>query len=103
MKEEEKKIIRKEEFIKTIAKRARFTQGDTKIMWDTIEAYIKEIIKNEDILKLSGFFDVSVTDVAEHRGYNAVEKKEIIVKGSKRIVFSASRALLKMFKEDKTE
>jgi len=97
---EKDKYLSKEEFLKGVARRARFTISDVNIIWCEIEKSIKEMIKNEEKLAIPGLFRMSVTTIGEHNGWNAVKNEKLIVPESKRVVFKASRTLLSLFNED---
>jgi nucleoid DNA-binding protein len=94
----EKQIYTKESFVKLLAEKARFTQGDIKVILDSFEEIVKDIIKNGDELILTGIFHLYIQDIDAHEGYDPVRQIKQEVKKSKRIVFKASRTLLDLFK-----
>lgn len=100
---EEKEKLTKEWFIREIADRANFTIGDVRILWDTIEDIIKDIIYYEEELVIPGFLKLSVTTIKEHKGHNAVKNESMIIPESKRINFKASRTLLDLFGKDEEQ
>ena len=97
----------KDMFIREIAHRADFTIGDIKIVWATIEGLIKDIIMDEDELKLTGLFHLYVRTIAPRmgckKGYTPINGGEYqgeMLPEAKRIVASWSRSLLDKIGED---
>lgn len=89
----------KEFLIREIASRANFTIGDTKIIFNTFEDVVKEMIKDGDELDIVGLFSISVGEIQEHEGVNAyksrIQKTTVrqFIPTSKRINIKPSRAL----------
>jgi nucleoid DNA-binding protein len=88
----------KEELIREIADRAHFTIGDVRIIWDTFEDIVYEVIKEKAVLFVGGLFKISVTDIAEHKGYDAYRKIPQVIRPTHRIRIRASKALSQLLK-----
>ena len=91
----------KDMFIREIAHRADFTIGDIKIVWGVIEDIFKDIIANEDELKLVGLFHLYVRTIRPRmgckKGYTPIKGgvyQEEMLPEAKRIVSSWSKSLL---------
>ena len=95
----EKTVYTKDWLIKEIAYRARFTQSDIRIIWETFEQIVKDIIYDKNELKIIGLFKLYVTTIKAHKGWSPNKKEEVEIPESKRIVFKASRSLLDLFEE----
>lgn len=101
----------KDMFIREIAHRADFTIGDIKIVWGVIEDIFKDIIANEDELKLVGLFHLYVRTIRPRmgckKGYTPIqggEYQEEMLPEAKRIVSSWSKSLLSLIgKEEESE
>lgn len=83
----ESKTIVREEFIKRLAKRANFTINDTSDFLNALVTEFQEAVLRGDTLKITGFGKLSVTEIAEHDGYDAVNHKRIRVPPSIRVNF----------------
>ena len=59
------KQITTHEFIKTIAQRKGFTQGDVKEIYDGIIEVFEEVARNGDVLKLRSFGKLYTTEIPE--------------------------------------
>jgi nucleoid DNA-binding protein len=95
----DKKLRNKKWLIQNIAKRSHFTQGDVEAMLNMFIKIVHEIIQEKEILLISNFIKISVTEIPEHNGWNAALDKSIVIPPSNRIIFRASRRLLNLFRE----
>jgi len=89
----------KDWLIRQLADRAKFTIGDVRIIWDTFETILSEVIKNKKELIIPGLFKLYVKPIKAHKGWNAVKNEALEVPDSYRICFTASRALLDILRE----
>ena len=86
--------------IRTIAKRAGFTIGDVRIVFNTFEDVIKDVIEEQGELVIPGLFKLYTKEVKPHDGWDAVRNIPLKVKESHRIVFKPSRRLLALIKKE---
>ena len=82
--------------IKELAKRAGFTIGDVRIIWQTFEDIIYEVLKAKGSLSVGGLFNVSVTEIAPHKGWDAHKNVEQFVDTCYRIRIKASPTMKKL-------
>ena len=90
----------KDWLIKEMSKRASFTLSDTRILFNTFEEILKDIIYDNDELVIPGLFALSTTKIKAHSGWNAVKNEPLEIPESYRIKFKASRVLLDLLKEE---
>lgn len=64
-------------FIKELAARANFTQGDVKILWEEFEKLVEEIVAERSELMIGGLFKVYAKKINPHKLYD-LNKKEYI-------------------------
>ena len=64
---------------KEIAYRARFTQSDIRIILDTFEDVIKDIIYNRNELKIVGLFKLYVTTIKAHKGWSPNNRNQAVM------------------------
>ncbi len=99
----EKKKYNKAWLIKEIAKRARFTIGDIRIVWETFEEIVREVVAEEAQLRISGIFKLYVTKLPERWGVHPQTGEPRFYGESRRVVFGASKALKLVFDDDDDE
>lgn len=92
--------LTKEWLIREIASRASFTASDVRIILNTMIDVISEVIRDKKSLIVKRFFRLSVSEIPEHDGWNAVENKSARIKKSSRVVLRASRYLLDFLKNE---
>jgi nucleoid DNA-binding protein len=94
-----KEVYTKDYLIRELAARASFTISDVRILWDTFESIVKEIIENKNELVIPGLFKLYTKEIKAHKGYNAVKNESMEIPISYRICFVASRVLLDLLKK----
>ena len=88
----------KDFLIKELAARADFTLGDVRIIWDTFEELVQEIILSGDELMVGGLFKIYAKAIAPHEYYDIKTKTYTEKKTTYRLVIKPSvtlRAILK--------
>jgi nucleoid DNA-binding protein len=88
----------KTEIIRELAARAKFTQEDTRLLLDTFEDLIKEIIENQDILMWSGVFRLNTKLRKAHRGYDGIRKQHIDLPDDYRVTITPCDDLCHLIK-----
>lgn len=83
----------KEALIRMIAKQADFTIGDVRVILETLENCIYNIVKNGDRLKWHRVMKLYVKDVDAYDGWNPIDKKPMVVPAHKRIYITPSKVL----------
>jgi nucleoid DNA-binding protein len=94
------KKYNKEWLIREIASRARFTQGDVKIIWETFEDIVREVVLEEAELRIAGIFKLYVATLPERWGVHPQTQDPRHYGEAKRVVFGASKTLKKLFDEE---
>ena len=87
--------------IRDIAKRAGFTIKDVKLIWQTFEDIVKEIIVERNSLSMDGLFSMYVKEIQPFEGYNAVKREKMMIPKTYKVVFTSSRTLLDLLRENK--
>ena len=83
----------KEALIRLVAKQADFTIGDTRIIFETLEDCIYKIVKNGDRLRWHRIMKLYVKDVDSYNGWDAFNKKYVVVPAHKRVYMSPSKVM----------
>ena len=92
----------KDFLIKELAYRARFNQNDVKIIIDTLEEIIEDVVANGDELMIGGLFKIYVKEMKPHKAFDiSTQKHKEIIKH--RLVISPSTTLKKIAKECASE
>lgn len=93
----------KDFLIKELAARADFTAGDVRIIWDTFEELVEEIILSGDELMVGGLFKIYARKIAPHKFYD-VQKQEYTEKRTTyRLVIKPSTNLRAALKKKNLE
>lgn len=93
----------KDFLIREIAARANFTIGDVRIVWNTFEDIVKEVIQERSELIVGGLFKFSITEIKEHEGYDPYRGIPRHEKTSYKINIRASSGLLQLLKTPSEE
>lgn len=92
-------------FVRNLAKRAKFTQGDIRIILRTFYEIIYEITKesrdmliNSDeeeapVLNWPGLFDIRIRKIVPHKGFDALRNREMDMDESFKIIITPSKML----------
>ena len=86
--------MKKNDFVKLVAKELEIPQSDMKIIVNSIFDNISNIICSEDKVVIHGFWTFTSVDIKERKWSHPVTKESIIIKPLKRTKFKPS-ALLK--------
>jgi nucleoid DNA-binding protein len=93
----------KDYLIHEIASRANFTVGDVKIIFNTFEDIVKEVVLNQDELVVGGLFKI-YTNVSEGKGaFDIKQQKHIEYNKRYRLTISPSTTLKKITKTGKID
>ena len=107
--------IGKEYLVKTIANRAGFTLSDVRLIYDTLQETLYELVKskhdilknspNEDIqvVSVTGLFNIRIKKIAAHEGHDAVRNKKSFFDESYKVVFTPSRKFIDAMKGEDGE
>jgi hypothetical protein len=82
--------------IREIASRAGFTISDVRIIWKTFEEIFYEVLKTKGSLSVGGLFNVSVTEIAPHMGWDAHNNVAQLIDTCYRIRIKASPTMKKI-------
>jgi len=93
--------IDKETFIRKVAHKARFTQGDVRIILDTMIEVIEESISTKTPMIIRGFFSLYYQELAPRRGSTLVGGEEL--PPATRIVMRLAKNLRQILKNNKGE
>lgn len=88
--------------IRKIAKRAGFTINDVKIIWETFEQIVREIIAEKNTLLMDGLFKVHIKEIAPFEGYDAVRRQKMMMPTTYKIIMTPSRTLLDLVRNKQT-
>lgn len=97
---EEKEVLTRDWLIKEIAYRARFTQSDIRIVWNTFEDIIKDIIHDQNELMISGLFKMHIKTIKAHEGWNAGKGEKMLIPKTYRVCFKPSKLLTNLLKKE---
>ena len=89
--------------ISAIAKRAGFTKGDVRIIFDTFVSIIEEIVANRDCITIAGLFRLYVKEIAPFEGYDAIRKKRMMIPTTYKVVMVSSGNLLDLVRKNKNK
>ncbi|KKB96218.1 DNA-binding protein HU-beta [Candidatus Arcanobacter lacustris] len=85
--------MNKEELIDAIAAETEFSKTDSRKYLDAFLKIVPEALAKGETIQLVGFASFSVAERAERKGRNPQTGKEITIKASKVVKFSAGKAL----------
>ena len=85
--------MNKAQLIEAVAKNAKMTKVDAEMVLNTALDTIKKSVKKGEDVTLIGFGTFKVVKTAARKGRNPQTGKEIQIKASKRVKFSAGKAL----------
>ena len=93
----------KDFLLKEIAARASFRVSDVRIIMDTFEEIIKEVVENKDELMIGGLFKIHSKKIKPHRGYNLNTKKHQELGTTYRLTITPSTILRNILRESSLE
>jgi DNA-binding protein HU-beta len=85
--------MHKTDLIKELATSTGLSQKDAGITLDALLKTITKVLKKGEILRLIGFGTFKVVKTAARKGRNPQTGKELKIKASKRVKFTAGKAL----------
>jgi nucleoid DNA-binding protein len=83
----------KEFLLRELAVRAKFNVNDVKILWNTFEELVEEMVAEKDELLIGGLFKIYVKEILPHIRYDLNSKKHVDVGTTYRITISPSSTL----------
>ena len=92
------KELNKDEFLRQLAERSKFTIGDIKIIWKCVEEMFEDAIRNRIELSLRGFGKLYFTKVKKRKGYNTRTKKHESYPETERVSFRVSENFRNLLK-----
>ena len=79
------------EFMKLVAQKANFTEGDVRIVYDAFVETIFEACVADAKIHLSGLINIGMTKIKAHTGWNNFTKERIEIPEKRHIVFHVGK------------
>ena len=91
--------LSREWFIREIASRSGFTIGDIRVLINTIEDVVKDVVSQKKTLLLKRLFKISYVEIREHKGWDPYYQKHVDRPTVYKVVFQPSKALTNLIKK----
>lgn len=96
-----KNTLKKENVIEKIAKEARFSKKDVRLILDTFILVLEDAVEQQIEVKIRGLGTLSYVPIKEHFGFDAKNRKKIFIKGFSKVNFKLSDNIKNANRESK--
>jgi nucleoid DNA-binding protein len=90
----------KADIVRELASRAQFTQEDVRLLLNTFEDLIREVVENQDILTWTGVLRLNTKLRKAHKGWDGIRKQPLDLPDDYRVTITASGNLCHLVKRD---
>jgi len=91
----------KDFLMRELAVRANFSVGDVRILWNTFEELVEEIVAEHDELMVGGLFRLYSHKISKHKAWDINSQKYVEQEDAYRLTISPSTTLRKLAKRGK--